>query len=111
MKTDPAYHQGQIDCQKNWSEQHPDYWRQYRDNHPDYSERNRELQRKRNRRMSPPVDETIAKMDELTSCNHIETGKYLLVPFRNDMIAKMDELVVQLSVIPNKSFEELRAGP
>lgn len=111
METDSVYRQGQADSQKNWSEQHPDYWREYRLNHPDYCARNRERQRERNRRRRSPADEAIAKMDELTACNYIESGKYRLVPLSDGMIAKMDELIVQLAVIPRKNLEEGRPGP
>lgn len=112
MKTDPVYRQGQLDCQKNWREQHPDYWRQYREDHPEYADRNRERQRERNRRrQSTSSDEVIAKINESTTCNHIESGKYRLVPLREGMIAKMDELIIQLAVIPAESPVGVRAGP
>ncbi len=112
MKTDPVYRQGQLDCQKNWREQHPDYWRRYRADHADYRDHNRDRQRERNRlRRTPCSDEVIAKMDELPVCNHIESGRYILMPFREGMIAKMDELIVQLAVIAERSPVEVRAGP
>jgi hypothetical protein len=52
----------------------------------------------------------LAKMDEVTSCNDIESGKYILVPFRPGMLAKIDEVIVQLAVITPESVQEAR-GP
>jgi len=111
MANDKGYRDGQSDCQKDWQERHPDYWRKYRASHPDYCERNRQRQRERNRRRRAPPAETIAKMDEVTPCNDIESGKYILVPFRTGMIAKMYESIVQLTVIAGKNSTESRAGP
>lgn len=118
MANDEVYRKGQSDCQQNWLERHPDYWREYRASHPAYCERNRQQQGERNRRRRAPPDEVIAKMDEVTSCNDVESccsdvesGKYILVPFRSGMIAKMDEVIVQLAVITaKKSMSETR-GP
>lgn len=111
QKTDSVYRQGQSDCQKSWRERNQGYWRKYRERHPDYCERNRQQQAERNRRRRGETEEVIAKMDELTPCNDLETGKYILAPYRVGMIAKMDELIVQLSVVPSGSPVEGRAGP
>jgi hypothetical protein len=112
MESDAVYRQGQADCQKSWRDNHPDYWRRYRGQHPDYCERNRKRQRARNsqRQGRSPGTAAIAKMDELSACNHIESGKYILIPWREG-IAKMDELIVQLAVIAGKIPMGVRAGP
>jgi hypothetical protein len=39
-------------------------------------------------------------MDELTGKSVIRSGRYRLVPLGNPEIAKMDELIVDLAVIP-----------
>lgn len=100
---DPAYQQNQADAQRRWRERHTDYWRQYRENHRWYAERNRRLQRLRNRRRGKrpflgrgrPV---IAKMDAQPP---EISGTYRLVPVSKpgSVIAKMDGMIVRLSLV------------
>lgn len=53
-RTDPDYHQEQLEAQSVWREKNPAYWRKYRGEHPEYVASNREQQRERNRRRSGP---------------------------------------------------------
>jgi len=82
----------------------PDYWKDYRRKNLKYTERNRKKQRKRNQiqraeSATEPISKPIAKMDALTHENKIISGKYELVPFGSDMIAKMDTLIVEINTI------------
>jgi hypothetical protein len=104
MKEDSAYRQNQADAQRHWRECHKDYWRRYRESHRWYTERNRRLQRLRNRRRGKrpflrAPEPVIAKMD----AQQAEiSGTYRLVPISQtvpDMIAKMDGIVVRLSLV------------
>lgn len=99
LVSDSAYRENQSDAQKEWRKKNSNYWKKYRERNPAYTERNRFLQRDRNRmrKKGPPV---IAKMDELTPRNTIASGRYRLVPLCNPGIAKMDALIVELGVIP-----------
>jgi hypothetical protein len=110
VATDRDYKRNQDAAQRLWRQTHPDYWRNYRKSHPGYTERNRVLQRERNGKArsgqcgaSPPVGviakdgSVIAKMDSLTN---VKSGTYHLIPVVFGVIAKMDSLVVQLSIIP-----------
>jgi len=64
MKTDPDFKEDQKVSNKKWAARHPGYWKQYRLNHPEKAERNRILQKLRNR--NPRVAVTaIAKVDTL----------------------------------------------
>ena len=47
LATDPDYRANQRDCQHQWQQRHPQYWRQYRQQRADYRERNRLLQQHR----------------------------------------------------------------
>ena len=103
VATDRDYKRNQDAAQRLWRQTHPDYWRNYRKSHPAYTERNRVLQRERNRKArggkggpAPPID-VIAKMDSLTD---FKSGTYHLVPVVSGVIAKMDSLIVQLSILP-----------
>ncbi len=103
IMTDRDYKRNQDAAQQLWRKTRPDYWRNYRKLHPEYTERNRVLQRERNRKArggqggaAPPVG-MIAKMDSLTN---VKSGTYHLIPVVSGVIAKMDSLIVQLSIIP-----------
>ena len=48
LKIDADYQANQSKAQKNWSKQHPDYWKRYRSRNPEYTESNRIAQRNRN---------------------------------------------------------------
>ena len=66
LARDEAYRQNQAAAQQAWRARNPDYWRQYRLCHPEYAQRNRELQRQRNRRRRWGSGHgPIAKMDAL----------------------------------------------
>lgn len=84
MRSDHDYRANQRDCQRRWRKQNPDYWRKYRMSHPLYVERNRLLQRMRDRRH-------LAKMDALERGCLLESGTYYVVPEGVDL-AKMDVL-------------------
>ena len=101
LTEDPAYRQNQADAQRRWRERNKGYWREYRESHPWYAERNRRLQRVRNKgrgkgpflRNRGPL---IANMD----AQPIDiSGTYRLIPVNRPMIAKMDDMVVRLSLV------------
>ena len=110
LATDAAYKGNKADAQQRWNTNHPNYWRDYRARHPEYVARNRELQRNRNKRRdslpfdSPPLQSPpmIAKMDatrEGDIAQPIKSGTYRLIPSCVPLIAKMDAMIVELSVI------------
>jgi len=95
LLTDPEYRSGQKLSNKKWKEANPDYWKIYREKNPEKAERNRLLQRLRNRKKRASDNNKIAKMDSLKSPPHARKinicGPYWLVP----IIAKMDSLADQ----------------
>lgn len=103
LATDSAYRENQADAKRIWLGKNGGYWKEYRNKHPAYVERNREQQRERNRKRPRkrdlPTTPVIAKMDALTPRNIIPSGRYRLVPVANDVIAKMDELLVEIGVV------------
>lgn len=96
MASDPDYRANQRDCRKRWREQNPDYWRQYRMNHTQYVERNRLLQKKRDRKRHV---QNLAKMDSLKRVSLLESGIYYLIP-EGVYLAKMDSLKRRIILIP-----------
>lgn len=106
MESDPAYRANQKQSQADWQSRNADYWKRYRATHPEQAERNRDLQKVRNKRRHSQggvkMDAlVIAKMDASRSAKSSVglwlPGSFWLVP----MIAKMDALKVILHRIPS----------
>jgi hypothetical protein len=97
LKTDSDYKTNQKDCQKQWCENHRDYWRNWRAEHPKYTERNRIQQQERNRQRTFKI----AKMDVSKTENFIKSGCYFIIPelFGSAIIAKMDASVQKVRLI------------
>ncbi len=70
LKNDPEYREIQALSNKKWLENNPDYWKIYRRKNPAKTNRNRLLQRIRNRNKNnlqdSPQVKIIAKMDSRT---------------------------------------------
>jgi len=98
LSRDRDYRANQAEAQRQWRSRNQGYWKEYRRKNPAYTERNRIRQRERNR--FGRSGSGIAKMDELKGKTVIPSGRYRLVPFCNPRIAKMDELIVDIAVIP-----------
>ena len=62
LAKDREYRDNQAAAQKEWCSRNKGYWKEYRKRNPGYAERNRILQRERNRRRRSKSQ--IAKMDE-----------------------------------------------
>jgi len=95
MKDDPDYRDDHRDAQQSWIEDNPDYWRRYRSQHAEYVERNRLLQKERDRKRRD-----LAKMDALGEISPIKPGSYYLIPAKGDL-AKMDTLSHKYFLIPS----------
>jgi hypothetical protein len=104
LLSDPCYRANQKQAQESWLKKHPGYFRDYRKIHPVYAARNRERQRHRNglrgcnrgKEALLQRQPMIAKMDARPS---IKSGTYRLIPIEAPLIAKMDSVVVELSVV------------
>ena len=106
MVSDPVYRANQKQSQSDWQSRNADYWKRYRAAHPEQADRNRDLQKFRNKRrhscgvvkMDPSM---IAKMDASrlgkSSVGSWLPGSFWLVP----VIAKMDAIKVILHRIPS----------
>ena len=102
IETDEEYNKNQKISNQNWIAKTPGYWTEYRRKNPKKAERNRLLQRVRNKRARNPQEnvkmdssELIAKMYASTSYNYDISGPYWLIP----LIAKMDTLKVNILTI------------
>lgn len=97
--TDPDYADNQTRAQKAWLERNSDYWRRYREANPEYAERNRELQRQRNREQRA---RKIAKKNASAEAPPMASGMYRLTLATDDGVAKMDSWLVELSFVDTK---------
>ncbi len=98
MRTDPIYKDNQRNCQKDWHERHPGYYRKYRKKNPQYTEKNRAQQRLRDmRRRKNGLVNLLAKMDSLSDPLHRRSGGlFKLIPKDRELLAKMDSFTVEL---------------
>jgi hypothetical protein len=96
---DADYRDNQARAQRAWSEENSAYWQGYRSGHPEYVQANREEQRKRDRRRSAAKGSDLAKMDSIGTFSAVASGTYLLVPQREDNLAKMDSIMVKLTLV------------
>ena len=101
MKNDPAYRENQNDAARRWRAKNPDYWRNYRNKRKEYTRRNREQQKRRNQQRASSSNSAIANMDMSNSKNGINTGRYQLIPVTGELIANMDALIVEITIIRN----------
>ena len=104
MAKDPDYKENQRSCWKGWIRAHPGYYKEYRAGNLEYVKRNRFLQLRRNARMRKnKLSMLIAKMDSLNNPFYSRRGSlFRLVPEGDNLIAKMDSLIVKL--IPCKEL-------
>ena len=96
LDSDPAYRENQARAQQAWVEQNAGYWQRYRQAHPQYVQRNRELQRERDRLARCGE---LAKMDASGPQTPLATGTYRLIAASGEDLAKMDAWTVQITVI------------
>jgi hypothetical protein len=101
LKTDSDYRANQADAQARWRASHSDYWKKYRASHPGYVERNRLLQMQRREAIKRRTGQHpfVAKMDVASTQSSIKSGRYRLEPVESGDVAKMDVVIVQLSVL------------
>ena len=99
LRSDEAYRLNHARAQKSWRERNPGYWKRYRAKHPAYTERNRQGQKLRNgRRMVRQRSQiaTVANMDAIQGKKGAISGMYKLTPVGDSLIAKMDEIMVEI---------------
>lgn len=99
MRTDAKFHQDQRLSNQKWAQDNRDYWSRYRKRNPDKANRNRILQRIRNKRRAKNRSKSagqdpalIAKVDASRYRNYNMIGQFWLVP----IIAKVDALKVNI---------------
>jgi hypothetical protein len=96
---DADYRDNQCRAQRGWLEKNCTYWGAYRSGHPDYTRANREKQRQRDCRRRAT---DLAKMDSIGSFSSVTSGTYLLVPQGEETLAKMDSIMVEITLVSKR---------
>ena len=98
---DADYQDNQARAQRAWAGGHRSYWRAYRSEHPQYEQANRERtkQRQRDRRQRAAEKKKFAKMDSISPISPVPSGTYRLVSQNVAEFAKMDSILVKITVL------------
>jgi hypothetical protein len=98
-RSDADYRDNQARAQGAWAAENSAYWRAYRSGHPDYAQANREKQRQRDGRRRAA---NLAKMDSIGTFSFVPSGTYLLVPQNEEKLAKMDSIMVEITLVSKR---------
>lgn len=100
-QNDADYRDNQARAQREWARENSAYWREYRWGHPEYAQADRERakQRQRDCRRHATDAGTFAKMDSSKPLSAVPSGTYLLVPQGEEKFAKMDSLMVEITLL------------
>ena len=96
---DADYRDNQGRAQRTWARENCAYWQAYRSGHPDYAQANREKQRQRDHRRRAA---NLAKMDSIGTFSSVPSGTYLLVPQGVEEFAKMDSIMVEITLLSKR---------
>lgn len=98
-KTNPSYREKCKESQGRWRKKYPSYrfQKEYRAKHPEYVERNRELQKERNKRRKKERAPMILKTGALV-LQPRDDGAYFLSKVKKTMIVNRNSLTLQPSI-------------
>ena len=96
-ESDTDYRDNQARAQRAWTGDNGAYWRRYRAGHPRYAEGNRE--RTKHRKRDRVQAKRFAKMDSIGAFSSVPSGTYLLVPQGEEEFAKMDSIMVKITLV------------
>ena len=101
---DPDYRDNDVQANRQWRSQHPDYWRAYRRQHPPSVIRNRDQQRERDRARRlkaprPPPGPNLVNEDASTLPFPVETGTYRLFPVTRGDLANENACLVKIALV------------
>ena len=101
LKEDGDYRANQAQAQARWRATNRDYWKKYRASHPDYVTRNLALLQQRRKENAAVTGQSpcVAKMDVASVQAPLISGRYRLEPMEGAAVAKMDVVIVQLSIL------------
>jgi hypothetical protein len=101
-ESDADYRDNQARAQGAWARKNGAYWQAYRTGHAHYVQANREKQRERDRRRHGAKAINLAKMDSIGGFSAVPSGTYLLVPQGEENLAKMDSIMVEITLLSKR---------
>ena len=103
--TNKFYRQQCLNHQKTWRKQRPahEYQKEYRELHSEYVERNRELQRGRNKKRKNDLTQMIVNRDTLSK-HPSDGGTYALMQVKNGMIVNRNTFMVRMQVLSGEDM-------
>jgi len=98
---DADYRDNQARVQRAWAAKNSAYWQAYRSGHPEYvqADRERAKRRKRDRGRGAARVGGFVKMDSIGTFSSVPSGNYLLVPEGEEKFAKMDSIMVKITLL------------
>jgi hypothetical protein len=103
--SDRTYKYKRLSSQKIWRKKRPshEYQKNYRNMHPEYVNRNRELQRNRNKKCKTPVQKDLGNMivnTDALSTHPLIDGTYALMQLtKGGKIVNTDTLMVRMQIL------------
>lgn len=101
---DADYRDNQARAQRAWAAENGIYWQAYRSGHPEYVQADREgaKRRKRDRGRRAEGGSGFVKMDSIGPFSSVPSGTYLLVPQEEEKFAKMDSIMVKITLLSKR---------
>lgn len=100
---DIDYRINQGKASQRWHQKDPTYWQHYRQDHPAYVEKNRVLQRLRDKnKMCKNKSSLLANSDAFSDKKPDISGTYELIPIKFPILAKSDAFIVKISVLSTR---------
>ena len=96
---DADYRDNQARAQRAWARENSAYWQVCRSEHPQYAEENRQRTKRRKRDRWQCRARGFAKMDSIGTFSTVPSGTYLLVPRDEEKFAKMDSIMVEITLL------------
>jgi hypothetical protein len=101
---DSDYRDNEVQANRQWRSQHPDYWREYRRKNPQSVIRNRDKQRERDRvrRLKPPQPSPtphLANEDASSLPFSVKTGTYRMIPVTENLLANENACLVKIALL------------
>ncbi len=110
-QSDKMYRKKHLEAQKAWRENRPahQYQQEYRKNHPRYVNRNRELQKERNKnRQKEPAAMIVNGTSLFTPPNDGET--YAIFKMQNEKIVNGTSFIARMQILSKKESILIESG-
>jgi len=104
-KSDPSYRKKNLEGQKSWRQHRPShqYQREYRADHPEYVDRNRELQRERNKKRQKEPGSMIVNGTSLSPHSSDDVA-YAIFKVKNEKIVNRTSFIARMQILSREAM-------